>query len=218
MKLKKNEEKINFYFRTSFLFIFSFAVLYFSIPSVLAQEIDFTFKQGVTSDLRLNCFNNGTFCSSATECNVTIQDTSNGRIVIDNVVFDNNVNYYNYTLEGIRWNDGIYKGVQVCKDGTQDGADDFFFQITPSGKADNSLQNIILLGFTLIFSGGLVLFGLNKQDPTITLFGAIGLTLLGLYSMLNGISIYRNTFTQGISVIVIFLGGYVGVRTAVETL
>lgn len=196
-----------------FVFLFLFLV----VPLSSAQTIDFTFKQGGDIELTRPCFSNGTYCSSSTTCNVTIQSPS-GDVVIDNQQMTNQGAFYNLSLIGLAWDRGIYFNSMVCHDSAVglDGSDTFFFQITPSGEADNSLQNLILLGFGFLIIIGTLSIGFSKNDPTLVLIGGIVTILLGLYVLLNGISIYRTDFTRNISMVVIFIGSYLTIRTSVD--
>src|SRR3990167_2923773 len=87
-----------------------------SLASAGADDPDFTFKQVTQVDLKRPCFNNGTWCSGAAICNMTIQ-SPNGNNLITNVRMTNQVSFHNVTLSRSQTVDlGTYTANMVCSE------------------------------------------------------------------------------------------------------
>lgn len=85
-------------------------------------------------------------------------------------------------------------------------------EVTPSG-------NMNMLGFyfiALILSLGVMAFGISKGDISLTLLGCFGLYSFGVWTLINGIDIYRNNLTEGLSIVTLGIAGYVSIRSAWE--
>jgi len=88
----------------------------------------------------------------------------------------------------------------------------FNFKVTPSGETG-------LLGFyflAIILSYGVMGFGINKGDITITMLGTFALFFLGIYIMFNGLDVYKNFLTEGFSIITLGVAFYVSAKAAHE--
>jgi hypothetical protein len=214
MIAEKNKNNLYFLLSAVFLFIFS-------IYLVGAQD-QLVYKVNEQANLIKFCFNNGTFCSSSTFCNSTIIDPV-GNTIINNSRETNQGSFFNLSIrEGLVDDLGTYTVIRTCTDtgGQLVGSDYeiYNFLVTPSGTDDNSLGQLFLVGLGLIFSVGLIYIGFYKEDPAFVLFGSITLFLFGLFTLLNGIGNYRNSLTEGTSLIVLSLAGYVSIRTGIEML
>ena len=73
-----------------------------SLPKVLGR----VYQQDKEVDLKVPCFNNGTYCSGSATCNVTIL-YPNSSVLVDNQLMTNGGSYHNYhgntTLEPNRY-------------------------------------------------------------------------------------------------------------------
>lgn len=215
MKQKGEDKKVNLLFIIAFLF----SMILFSSP-VLAEDLKF--KQYQQASIARPCFNNGTFCSTQAICNSTVVNP-NGRVILNNSLENNQGSVHNLTIRAGNLDIlGIYDVSRTCIDPAGDvhgkGSETYVFLVTPSGSDDNSIAQFILIGFILIFSVGAIVFGINYQDPWITLFGSFVLTLLGLYTLLNGLANYRNDLTEWGSLLLMSISIYVMGRTGLEVM
>lgn len=214
-KESKNLSKVTFLFSVFFILLIS--------PALAAENDEIlVFKQNQQIDLFRPCFNNGTYCSSSAICNSTVIASGTPfRIVVNNTRESNNGAFHNFSVsQGLAGNLGTYNVIRSCTDPNGDisgsGFETYNFLVTPSGTEDNSLAQFLFLGFALIFSGGIIALGFYKNEPYFVLFGAIGLTLFGLFTLINGVGNYRNNLTEGISIIAMGLSGYILTRTSLE--
>jgi len=197
------------------IFLLVTLVLLLSVTYVTAQS-DLVFKQNQQFDLKVPVFFNGTIASSSANCNITIFDPD-GDAIIDNQLMTNQNTFHNFTLSSANTlNIGDHTVSIFCNDQGNDGFSTFNYLISPSGTDDNDIGQLILLSVGFLFSVGFLWFGFNKQDPVFVIFGAFVLFSLGLYMLLNGIAVYRNTLTEGVSIITLGIAGYISVRTGLE--
>ena len=177
-----------------------------------ADDPDFTFKQVTQIDLKRPCFNNGTWCSPSAICNITIQ-SPNGDLIINNTRMTNQVSYHNVTLAKSQTVSlGTYKADMICGDGGLFGSDTFFYQITPSGDKDILGLTIILILLIYIIT----FFGFFGKHEWISVLGSLGMIILGLYTMVSGVDIYRNFMTDAFSIITIGLGAIIAITAAIS--
>jgi hypothetical protein len=108
------------------------------------------FKNNQTVDLKIPCFNNGTYCPSTAFCNITITKPT-GDTLINNQEMTNSISYYNYTI-GEFVDFGIYPTTMMCMDTNGNGYKTFEIQITPNGKepAGDNLKIFIYILFGLL--------------------------------------------------------------------
>ena len=135
------------------LTVIGMVLLLFLIESSSAttDEIRFIAQQDKVLDITEPCFNNNTYCSGTTECNITIKDPKQ-IVVVDRVDMTNNVGYHNRTLEGTQVNtSGVYEATVVCTDGEVNGFNNFYFKITYHGKEEpTAFTQIIFIAFFII--------------------------------------------------------------------
>ena len=147
-----------------------------------------TYEQSKEADLKVPCFNNGTFCSGSATCNATIL-YPNFSLIIDKQGMDNKGSYFNLTLnEDQTKTSGEYSAIISCSDGVYNGQSTFTFDVTPTGYVISSSQGLTSIGLiiSIIFLAGLFLVFANKFSESDKLF-PISLVfmffslLLGLY-------------------------------------
>jgi len=202
-----------------FLSVFIFLVFTFNVSAQDASE-ELVFKQNQEINLIKPCFNNGTLCSSSTSCNSTVTNPDS-QVILRNSPETNQLSFYNISIPSSNASVlGTYTTLRVCHDPVGqiigNGYETYTFIVTASGTNDDSIGYLIMLGFSFVLSLGLIVFGFSKDDPTTVILGSFALTLLGLFTMLNGIGNFRNDLTLWSSVIVIFIGAYVSVRSGME--
>jgi len=144
------------------ILLFIGLMLFLPLASAVEVEVDDIFKFDQQVDYKKPCFNNGTFCSPTATCNATIT-SPNSSIVIDNKLMTNNVAYHNISLSSNDVNVlGIYTVDMTCVDSSLNGANTFYFKITPSGDEISTAQG-------LVYS---VLFVLTVVVLMLTLYGS----------------------------------------------
>lgn len=180
------------------------------IPLVSAQEG--VYPRNKQLDLKVQCLNNGSYCSSTAVCNITVTYPNNS-LLVNNRPMSNQVAYHNYTLlPQYTLTTGTYDANVICNDGAVKPNVQFSYDITPSGATN-------LLGFyflVIILSLGLIVVGLWQKSITITMFGTLGLTMFGLWVLFYGIDIYKNTLTDSIAIIILGLAGFLGIVMGLE--
>ena len=159
-----------------------------------------TYEQGATVSVRGNL--------NASSVNVTIY-FPNSSIAVDNQPMTQ--------LKGEIWNYSFSStdtlGEYIYDYCDQDGRNcrENNFEITPTGLTANLGFYILIL----IFSFGVIIFGVTRNDPTITLLGSFGLYFLGLYILFNGIVGVKDLVTTwAIGIIMLGLAMYVSLRSA----
>lgn len=196
-------------FALIFLGLFSFIIFSASVSAQEQQSLG-TFDQGTCIVLKQTCSN----CSFVNVTRITAQSSSNIKLqgnfamtrtdTIYNRTFCNTTELGTYVLDWKADPSGIIT------------AGNYDFLITPSGTDDNSIGNVILLGFIIAISFSIILFGFNKGDPWIVILGSLLAVALALYTLLNGMGNYRNTATQAFSMITLFTALYISIRSGLE--
>lgn len=131
------------------------SLLVLLIPFIQAEtntvDIQDIFELG-TIRFAKPCFFNGTYCSSAGECNLTVFYPNN-TILLDNQIMTNSISEHNvsFTTNTL----GIHKADQICKDQGFLGSSTFYFDVTASGIQNTTSQSII---YIISFFGSLFLF------------------------------------------------------------
>lgn len=130
------------------------------VPLALAttDEIRFIGQQNTYLDITEPCFNNNTYCSDTSKCNITVKDPKQF-VLVNNLQMTNQNAYHNYTLDITNTSSlGVYESTVVCQDGSYNGFDTFYFRITYHGKEEpvGFTQIIFILFFVIILAGTLV--------------------------------------------------------------
>jgi hypothetical protein len=87
------------------------------------------------------------------------------------------------------------------------------FTITPSGFSNLTTFYIIIL----LIGFGIMIFGFWIKDGWVVIFGTIGLYLIGLLILIQGIDfIQDNITTWGIGLIIIGVASYISINSAIE--
>jgi hypothetical protein len=189
-----------------------FIVMMLSITLVNADEIklgnslsvfseEFVFKQNEPIDFKIPCFNNNTYCSSSTGCNLTVK-YPNLIILIDNKEMTNKGAYFNYSINETN-QIGTYYWDMVCTDGSISGYGQGTYKITQSGietGIQDSITHLILVLGLFILSFFLIFFSerfrINGDQAT---KGIVSLMLSLLLKLLSfGTVIYLVFFIQQI--------------------
>lgn len=105
------------------------------------------YEQGKSYDLKVPCFNNGTYCSDTAECNITVI-APNSSLVVNNKLMTNNLAYHNYTMLGSN-HTGTYQASVMCDDSTIAGYTTFEYELTGNGR--ERPEGIVIVLFSLVF-------------------------------------------------------------------
>lgn len=162
------------------LIIVMFGII-LAIGFVVAEvELIIPFNQEF--DLKRQCFNNGTFCSSATVCNSTIV-YPDGAILTNNQEMTNQNSFYNLTLTNFNISQlGIMEVTMICDDpaGQIIGSNVDTFQIEVTG--DGFGFRTFPLEFSII-AFAFILIGISYTNDRLRLFRTVG----GILAMMMGV-------------------------------
>ena len=87
------------------------------------------------------------------------------------------------------------------------------FEVTPSGSGNT----FTLYLFVLLVSGALITLGFSIKDGWFIIFGGLGLIILGIYSVANGIIGFKDTLlTYAISLFFIGVGAYLSINSGIQ--
>ncbi len=191
--------------------IFILILLALVMPLVIAEEV-ITIPFNQEYDLKRQCFNNGTYCSSATVCNLTVNYPS-GVNLVNNVLMTNQISFYNYTFPAVNISQfGRHISSVTCVDTGGDihgnGFDTFIIEVTGDGGTERQFPIQIVFGLIGI---ALIVVGQFKEDLRIfQTFGGIMLMIFGVITLFPGYSgiNYSNLMGQGLGMSGIGLGFY----------
>ncbi len=140
--------------------IFLMAIL----PMVSADTFG-TFKTDESIELTQLCVNDTGICDG---CNITSIRLPNGSAILSNVEMTSRAADFNYTiLSAYTHQGGLYKVDGFCYGGGLYKAWSYDFNVNAAGYATPASFFWIIL----VFAFGLVVFGLWKEDYTITTLG-----------------------------------------------
>ena len=191
--------------KNRFFFIFVFILL--ALPIVVAQE-ERTFQFNTHYDLKRPCFNNGTFCTVNSLCNLTLEYPG-GDLIFNNIRMSRNGSFFNATVgQNINNQLGIHPAIMSCCDGAICGPDTFNVVITADGKPFQEFPTQIVF---IIFSFILIAFGLfDEKFKIFKSTGGILLMIMGVITLYPGYSFinYSTLMGKAIGAISIGLGFY----------
>lgn len=127
------------------LMLICFVMLYIILISLVSSA---NFVQNTPVDIKVQCLNNGTYCSSSGNCNLTILYPSNV-LFINNTMTRQPV-YYNLTLPNSSIL-GNYQCSFTCCDGGLCSTGDCGFTISPTGLDISTGQSFIYI-FLIVMS------------------------------------------------------------------
>jgi len=187
------------------------------IAFVSAEEVNDlpTYKMGKAANLSIQCLNNNTYCSAAAVCNLTLS-TPDGVLVVSNARMTNQISFHNYTLTPSHTLvQGVHSANVVCQDGAVATEPiQWNILLTPSGL--NGVFGLTIIMFVIAY--GLALFGFFGKNEWVCILGGFTMMSLGVYSMLNGIDVYRTSMTDAISIVTIFTGAFFALFAGVSVI
>lgn len=192
--------------------IFLALALFIGLTFVSAEDPSFVFQHHKQSIISIPVYNSNFSALASCTANITI-DKPDGSNLVRNAGMTCLNGYANYTLlpnQNLDYGTH-YADVKFCS-GADCGFLTFTYDVTPSGNT-NMIGFMFLI---LLFGTGLVVFGFWKSDPWIVILGSFIFIAIGLYTLTNGVDIYKNQVTDTIALIFTLTGGYVAVKSALE--
>ena len=191
------------------LFIISFVSATYTVEQ--------PFIKGQTSQLLLPCKSNGSDCSAATTCNVSIKNPLGNPVVLNLQMTTTYYPYWNMTLQGNSLNTlGTYQGDYTCDTGSAIGTDQIKLEVSNNGDSGDSLGiiaiSIILIALTALFAS--IGFSIGKEHWIIKsamFMGAMLVMVLAVNTALNFAigerlsSMMQNVLTISLITIALFL-------------
>ena len=189
------------------IYLISF-ILFVSIVSAA------TYEQSVGLDLVISCKNNNTFCTSSTECNITIFKPDN-TIIIEGQATTNKGTYHSYPLTADQTSTlGEHRVIVSCQDGSENGLSTFPYWITETGEAAGEYRFAIYL--IILLSWLLFIIGAYRTEYTFVALAGIIMLVAGVYILINGLDNFNNTLTIAFGSIHALFGGYLMIRSGWE--
>jgi hypothetical protein len=191
-----------------------FLSLFFSISIVSATSL-VIFGEGFITIEQDECFNIFATCDNCTYMNLTIL-SPNGTVLVENSAMTNvtSMYYYNYTFcntHALGTHPIIFNYDEDYSGYLESEAD--FFDVTPTGNADNIGFYFILL----ILSLGIIILGFILKDAPITIIGSFGLYFIGLHILFYGINGLKDpVYTWAIGLLILCLAAYISTRSSWE--
>lgn len=145
------------------------------IQIISSQQI---YQTETNVDLKVPCLNNNSYCSSSSECNLTMIKFD-GEVIVNNNLMSYNSAYHNYTLNTSDTKyPGEYRINIVCSDTGIKGSSTFEIILTPTGKSITT-SSAITQGIILLLMFGVVIFfllfaGLSNTPGVKLFFNIIG--------------------------------------------
>ena len=172
--------QINKYVITLLLLASLFTILPMASADGELPEIRFVAEIDMPFDILEECLNNGTYCSGAALCNVSVK-SPDGSLLIDNKVMINQISVHNFSVNASD-NErlGQHEVTTICADNGRQNFGKFFYLVTANGETVSLAKSIFYaLGFIVIL--GLFIFsvfGFVQSE------GFLGKGSFGLFSYL----------------------------------
>ncbi len=171
---------------------------------LMNAAVELTFPFNSEFNLKRPCFNNGTFCSATSECNITLI-SPNSNTLVDNQVMTNQIAFHNYTVVGgSNVQLGIISATMVCIDGAVEGSDTFEIAITGSGVKSTPFPielSLIILGFV-----GIVVGAMKERLSLLKSGGSILIMVMGVVTLFPGYAEINYTTLSGLTLGTILIG------------
>jgi hypothetical protein len=178
---------------------------FFSLVAIVQAETQSfgTYKQNEAVRVIQLCSNQTSVCDWCNLSSIEYQLDSN--TIISNKVMTKTNNQFNYTFpKNYIFKLGTYSVNGICQAGTEMSVFSGTLTVTPSGYTNVLGLFIIIMGIVYL----ILIVGIFTKDITTTMIGGMLCIVIGLYTLNNGIDVYRNFATQAISLFTIGFGGY----------
>lgn len=163
-----------------------------------------TFKQG-------SCISLKQICANCTFNNITSLYAPNSQILLSNVAMTKSGTEYNYTTCSTgQLGQYIVNGV-----GDENGkltVWNYDYLVTPSGNRNILGLYIIVIGIIYLIS----FVGFFGRNVWVSIAGGMMMIILGLFTLNNGIDIYRSFITEAFSFFTIGIGAIFALTAGIE--
>lgn len=197
---------------------FIFCMIMFSLlgvvtaAEVVTESTDTIFKLNQNVNYRFRCYDAaGAYCTSGTVLIINIE-YPDGSNAVDNQTLQFQNTYFNYTLPTDQA--GTDYKVLIHSTTSNNTVAEFTYDVTYTGF-NETLGNfgiVILFIILVVYVMGSVGFFFNQ--PIVSLFGGLGMMILGITIINQGILIFRNDLTIAFASITIGLGAYFAIAAA----
>ena len=194
-----------------YLFIISLILVMGLVSSVEENEYQI-FKVNKASQYWFNCYNDAQIpCPAAMNCTASVQ-TPLGRTLTPIVI--NNGNYFYLNLSS---NDnseiGTYQGIITCDSlpSLFSGQIAVSYNVNATGGSGQLWMFVILTALVYIIG----FFGFFGKNEWLSIMGGMGMIMLGLFFINNGVDTYRNFMTDAIAWTTIGVGALFSLTAAV---
>jgi len=189
------------------LYLIGFALILISFLELNLVSAYDSHKQNTDLTFTINS-NNGT------SCNITVADTPNGNITINQKAsrFSQTFTFYLNNSNFITLGDYCYN--LECTDGISIESGSRCFTLTPSGN--NGTNNLVFIIFVIIMVYAIAFIGFFGKNEIVTILGGMFMIGLGIYLVNNGIIVYRDWITNYFSYITIGIGSFFSLFTTIE--
>jgi hypothetical protein len=226
---RKGERKTLAYIAVIFLFALSLFLLptVSAVPTVTTTQnfpqgysiyvhpIQEYFKAGQDVILNAHVTNssNGYPINTSINCILHLYNSTGEHINIQSINTTHEVYDYEFTILGGNFTKETKSYHIFCFNGGFGGDYAKAIEVTQTGIQNTILFYIVIL----LISVGVVILGFSINDPWVVVIGGFTMVLVGLFTIIFGIGdIKDNAYTWGIGVIIIMLGSYFGIRSAIE--
>ncbi len=201
LKLKKISN------RTLNYIAFAMIIAFFFISLASAQTYKINQAMNLTHSITVNA------SSTGITANITVQDPDDIYIVsFKQMALKSGSNEFTFTVpSGNITKTGIYP-YTVCAYSVQENkCFSFEANVTPSG---NDGSQVTWFWLILVLSYGVMIFGVWKQDLTISLLSNFSLYFVGIWMLFNGIDVFRNYLTHSFALITLGISFYLSYQIA----
>lgn len=181
---------------TAIVFI---AVAMFSLSMATAQEV---YKVNTDVNYKGSCVD-GVLTNGCT-CTLSVINPDGTFLVNEETMNDLSNGWYNYTFTPTQL--GTYQVSQSCIKGTNSGTETGEIIVSPSGNSGGSNLGFFFLIVLVIYC--IAFIGFFGKNEWVAILGGMGLITLGLYTINNGIMIYKDFITNVFSWTTIGVGAF----------
>lgn len=207
-----NRKNINKTMKSKILTIFLISIFLISLASAVCQDGE----GNLNSKKQNECVRIAQTCATCSYVNISsISLSTSNETIVSNIEM---TSIGNGEWEYQFCNTTVLGSYDVRGEGDLDGIPDSFtscFDITPSG--DSGTSQMIFHLFLILFIYGITFFAFYyaKNIPMTILCGML-MIFLGVYTINNGIIIYRDNITNYISYITIAIGFIISIWALIE--
>ena len=198
---KKHEIVNNVMKKLLLVFVFSLFLISFVSADYRGQIVNTDLSFSVTSN-------------NATSCQVTTANYPNGILNIYQTMSQTGQTFDAIITAGNFTTLGDYCFNIVCTDGLTNEDGSYCVTVSPSGKVGNS--NLMLFAIVILIIYAISFIGFFGKNMWVSILGGLGMIALGIYTINNGIVIYKDFITNIFSWTTIGIGAIFALVAGVE--